>query len=183
MNDTTNKLLNDILGGSAAQALDRLCRCMEIAEEEMSAQKLAQPDRQDVVHDAFRHLQPSEVLLEHGSERLYRKHCQEIIRRLTCGEKLRPSTTAEVVGALSTMSLMQSLSRSAELAYWNGVSKLFPEDTAHLRSEVGPVIADDCDRARAREFEQELRRKLTSNRDEPERNQEQQHRRKRSLSL
>jgi hypothetical protein len=180
MSDTA-RLLSDILGGTAAQAMDRLFRCVEIAEEEIAAAKLGQPHKQSVIHDAFRHLQPSEVLLEHGSERLYRKHCQEIIRRVTCGEKLRPATTAEFVGALSTMSLMQSLNRSAELAYWNGLSKLFPEDTAHLRSQVGPVIADDFDRAQAKDLEQTLRRKLSSHREEPDHQQKQ--RRKRGVSL
>ena len=158
--------------GRVTAKIDDLFRYVEVAEEEIARQKLLRSDSHEVIHKTFLHLQPSSVLWEHGSERLYRKHCQELIQRAVDSKPLRSATTAEVVAALSRMSELGPLSRPAEVAYWDNVSKLFPDQAERTLAETGPVAANDRDRSRAKEIEHELRQQLTLDREEPEPDQE-----------
>ncbi len=161
-NETTNDLFtaaSELLGAGVASTIAHTFRCMEIAEEEISAAKARRPLLATQLHDGFRELCPPQVLREAG-ERLYRAHCRELLDRIATGSPLRPATTAELLAVLQAMSLAAPLERAATVLYWDRFGELFPADAARIRSEVGPLAADSYDQVRAKELEAKLRRQL-----------------------
>ena len=149
-----------ILGPSLNGQLDALCRCMLLAESAIDAAKERHPEHATALHDAFLALQPSDVILHSGPDRLFPLHCHELLERIAAGKDLCPGTDTELVGALSATSLEHPLDRAATYLYWRLFSKLFPTEAAAMRAELEPIAADCTDRDRARELEATLRRKL-----------------------
>lgn len=152
--------ITTLLGGAVKARLDSLFRCMELAEEAITAAKARTPEHATQLHAAFRALQPSEPILASGAEKLYPAHCHELLDRVAAGEDLRAATTAEVLGALSVASLEFPLDRPMTYLYWQLFSQLFPADAVAVGSGLEPIAADSTDRERARSFEARLRRKL-----------------------
>src|SRR5262245_28512165 len=70
-------------------------REIEIAEEEIAkAKKTCAPEHREAIQNSFRTLQPRNRLF---TEKLFRAHCQEMIRRHVEAEDVRPGTKAEVL--------------------------------------------------------------------------------------
>lgn len=165
-NETTNDLFTaatDLLGAGVAGTIAHAFRCMEIAEEEISAAKARRPLLATQLHDGFRELCPPDVLREAG-ERLYRAHCRELLDRIATSSPLQPATTAELLGLLQAMSLAAPLERTTTALYWDRFAELFPADAARIRSEVGRVATDSYDQVRAKELEARFRRQLARSR-------------------
>jgi len=103
-----------ILGGIMQQAFRR----MEIAEEEIELAKTKYPDQTDATHGSFRLLMYDE-LFECVIDDVYRQHCKELIQRVAKKQDTRPATKAEVMCALSGMSLVAPLDRDAAALFSN----------------------------------------------------------------
>ncbi|MEB2283555.1 MAG: class I SAM-dependent methyltransferase [Myxococcales bacterium] len=70
-----------ILGPSFTGPLDPLLRRMALAENEIDAAKKRHPEHAMALHDAFLALQPSDVILRSGPDKLYPLHCHELLER------------------------------------------------------------------------------------------------------
>jgi hypothetical protein len=131
--------------------------CMGVAEKEIARAKRAHPKRADAIHGAFRILYPG-MLSEFRNERLYRHHVQELLDRVARDEDLKPGTTAECLASLSKTSLVAPLRADpTNLAY-----RLFQQVLG--RSIAGETIRESFPGA-LDELEQDMRRKLSSERD------------------
>ena len=161
-NETTNDLVTattELLGCRLGSTIAHTFRCMEIAEDEISAAKARFPLLAKQLDDGFRELCPPAVLRDAG-ERLYRAYCSELLGRIAGGSPLGPATTAELLAVLRAMSLAAPFERAATVLYWDRFAELLPGDAARIRSVTGPVAADSSDQVRAKELEAKLRRQL-----------------------
>lgn len=135
---------------------------MDIAEDEIAAGKLRYPLQADLINDSFRYLVPTECV---HTDTLFRAHAREIVDRVAKGDDVRPGTTAEVIGAISKLTVVAPPSRELTLLYMKLFSQLFPHHAHQVLEETGPIEPDGYERQRMDELEAELRRKLTTDRD------------------
>jgi len=90
-----NELVSELIGPRFSDALDRLFRAMEIAEEEIARAQERWPEKRKEIWDTFKYLGLGTCTIPEGyADRLYRAHCQEILERVARGEDLRPGTDA-----------------------------------------------------------------------------------------
>ena len=158
MNDAMHKLF-----GSAARVIEDTFSCMEIAEEVIAAAKQAQPDHEEVIHETFRYLCPTEALRGKAVD-LCRAHCQEIIQRVIDRERLEPATNPEMCGALSDLSLIAPLNSTASYLYHRCFKRVFPGKTI----AVDGYEPQESHPGAAEELARELRRRLSTSRVKPE---------------
>jgi hypothetical protein len=159
----TQKLLNSFFDPNQTSAIGSAFHCMDLAEEEIALAKSDYPVFEAQIHDAFRHLCPTEPL-RGLSDDVYRHHCREILQRIVNGEGLRPGTAAECLCALAAASLELPPTRAAGLLYWELFERVLPDQADTLRKDHGDLAFDQYDRIQMKELEAELRRKLTSDR-------------------
>lgn len=156
--------LHELLGASTANVISATFARMEIAEEEIDCAKRAHPLLATQLHEAFRHLCPTEPL-SRLSDDVYRHHCQELLGRIAQSQDLRPGTAAEVLGMLSAASQLAPPTRTAALLYWRMFGQVLPLQAEKLANEIGPLVEDPYHEQQAKELEQRLRRKLTTSRE------------------
>ncbi len=152
----------DLLDRPLATRLDYFFRAVEMAEEEIATAKSAFPEHARELHQSFRALQPTPILIHHGAERLLRAHFRELLDRVRLGRDLRAATAAEIAGVLSALSLEAPLDRPATILYSTVFAALFPNCAERLQNEVGPVLADSHEQESARVLERRLSRMLTA---------------------
>ena len=155
--------ISDLLPPVGGRIIADTFRRMTIAEEEIRAAKARHPEKAAKLDKAFRYLCPP-ALLNGLDDQLYRAHCKEILDREAKGEKLRRGTAAEVVAALSQGSQVAPLGRIETLLYTQLFEEIFPEDASRILGDGRPAAPDLYERARMRDLEQELRRKLACDR-------------------
>jgi len=113
-----NELVSELIGPRFSDALDRLFRAMEIAEEEITRAQERWPGKREEIWDTFKYLSLGTCSIPEGySDRVYRAHCREILERVAGGEDLRPGTDAECMVALCEMSQMTPLEWDAAALY------------------------------------------------------------------
>ena len=150
-----------VLSGSLANTIECVFDCIDIAEEEIAAAKIRFPEIADEIHETFRFLRPTEPL-EGLCDTLYRHHARELILRASADANLEPGTTAEVLGALSRLSLAGPPSREMTLLYMKLFGEIFPEQASEIFAGICP---NDYELTRVAELESEFRRKLGTERD------------------
>lgn len=159
--DADRPSLSSLLG-PLETGLDRLFRFMEIGESEIDKAKGRHPERADAIHDAFRYLSPTDVI---DTEMLYQAHAREIVERVAGGSDLRPGTAAEVLGALSKLTLVAPPTRVQTLLYMKLFGELFPADAETILAEIGGMDPDSYEESQIGELEDEFCRKLSTERD------------------
>ena len=82
--------------------------------------------------------------------------------RASADANLEPGTTAEVLGALSRLSLAGPPSREMTLLYMKLFGEIFPEQASEIFAGICP---NDYELTRVAELESEFRRKLGTERD------------------
>lgn len=100
--DESRAAVGNVLGEQLLGAIERTMGLMEIAEAEIASAKRQWPGKSAEIHAAFRFLQPFALV---RCELLYRLHCREIIERVRLSQPVEPATKAEVLHALSELSL------------------------------------------------------------------------------
>lgn len=161
--DATSLSISDLLPPAGGRIIAETFRRMTIAEEEIRSAKARHPEKAARLDKAFRHLCPP-ALLGGLDDQLYRAHCREILDREAKGEKLRRGTAAEVIAALSQGSQLAPLGRVEALLYAQLFEEIFPEEAARILGDGRPAEPDADERARMRDLEDELRRKLATER-------------------
>jgi hypothetical protein len=126
---------------------------MSIAEEEIGAIPRLQQG------DLFLHLVPTAALRGKSPE-VYRAHARELVERRRAGEDLRPGTDAEIMAALSDMSLKAPLTRNAQALYEQLFTAVYGEDVA--RRVLGGAADKGSWAGAVSELRHEMRRKLAS---------------------
>ena len=113
--------------GDTGRRLMNVFERIEIAEEEIAvAQKTVRSKRgKKALWESFWSLRPSS-LLGGFSDDLYRVHCRELLERIVTGDSVDVPTDAEVMVALSEMSLRAPLSQDAAALYVTLFKKGFP---------------------------------------------------------
>ena len=119
----TQKLLNSFFDPNQASAIGSAFHCMDLAEEEIALAKSDYPVFEAQIHDAFRHLCPTEPL-RRLSDDVYRHHCREIIQRIVNG-----------VESSRTFRLGRGTSRKAE----STVARVYYGHAFQLGPGAGPV--------------------------------------------
>lgn len=143
---------------------------MEIAEEAIEEKKKEYPDYTNKVDNAFKHLCPSDVFHRFTSnERLYKKHCEEIIDRIIFSPKLlKYGTDAECLAALSIASLATPPSADYSHVYFLLFKKLFPDIYGRMleTTQMSQIIGMESYPGRADEILTWLKKKLITKRGE-----------------
>jgi len=154
-----NELVNELIDPRFSNALDRLFRAMEIAEEEITKAQERWPEKRKEIWDMFKYLGLGTCTIPEGyADQVYRAHCQEILERVVGGEDLRPGTDAECMVALCEMSQVAPLCFPAVCLY----RKLFER---RLRYDPSPEVASFEEWTGSSELESELRKRLARERD------------------
>jgi len=153
-------IVKGLIGPRFSNALDRLFRAMEIAEEEIAKAQERWPGKKEELWSAFRYLGTGTCSIPGGyADRVYRAHCREILERIVRGEDLRPGTDAECMVALCEMSQVTPLHFPAVCLY----RKLFER---RLGYDPSPEVASFEEwTGSSREWESELRKRLARERD------------------
>lgn len=121
---------------------------MKIAEEEIEAAELGLSEEDRLrVHDSFHYLCP---MLNFANRRpeLYRRHCREIIQRVRYNARdteIDLGTMAEVLIALSEMSMIAPLGGDAPFLYARLFKKFLPEEEMNfsIMREAYPGSSDE----------------------------------------
>lgn len=87
---------------------------MEAAEEEIAEAIDRHPKKREAIWNSFTILRPSEIIRDLGMQ-IYRAHCKELLERVANGMDTRPGTEAEVLGAISNLSMATPL--KSDVAY------------------------------------------------------------------
>jgi hypothetical protein len=122
---------------------------MRVSEDEIVDAKGRHPAQADRVWKSFKLLRPTFDL----SDAVYRHHCREILDRVAAEEDTRPGTKAEVLAAISAMTLKSRLDRDVELLGLRLCDEICDSDLAEERAEE---IPEHCETLLA-EFRKKLR--------------------------
>lgn len=144
--------------GDDASRVRRAFRAMEIAEEEIAAAKLATPRKRKSLHGAFRAMYSRELLLY--PDAVYRAHVREILARVRLGADLSPGTDAEVLVAMSAVSLAGPPGAGFAAAMSKVFFSVFPD--AKLEAAGAEYYSGQIE-----EIVGEFRRKLARDRERP----------------
>jgi len=148
----------DLMGaGSVFSQINAVFRCIEIAEQE--SERLAQlhPAQREALRAAFPDLMPGGLAGMHDA--LYRSHARELLQRVVNGEDVMLGTNAEALLALHKSSLRAPLTSAAAACFEGLFTQIFGE-AARARTARGAVPMSEPWTGAAKEFLQELRRKL-----------------------
>ncbi len=109
----------------------KLCQIVTVFECSMIADRTIRemqgvfPDFAGIIDKSFGILKPSEPLMDKSPE-LYEAHCKELIVRRISGENIEPATDAEIIAAISDLSLRAPLQRDCAYVMQKLFKKLFP---------------------------------------------------------
>jgi hypothetical protein len=121
------QILGELPTGVASAFAD-----MGIAEEEISAAIKRHKQKQHELFDSFLLLMPTVVLKTNGNQTLYRFHCRELLERIANDEDTRPGTKAEVVSAISEMSMRGPLVSEWAALYGKLFLEFFPKEAKKI---------------------------------------------------
>lgn len=124
-------LFESVGAGEVFSRVQRAFRLMGVAEEEIAEAKARYRRSTKRVHACFGALAPTPLLLALG-ERVYRDHCRELLSRAVRHADLRPPTRAEVVAAISRLTLVCRLQNDVELLGLRLSAEIFPEKAGEL---------------------------------------------------
>jgi hypothetical protein len=127
--------------------------CSIIADRTIRRMQGLYPDFADIIDKSFEVLTPTEPLMDKSPE-LYEAHCKELIVRRISGENIKSATDAEIIAALSDLSLKAPLKRDCVYVMQKLFSKLFPDQLQGL-----PEIQESHEGSHFN-VEMELRRNL-----------------------
>jgi len=99
--------------------------CSMIADRTVRKMQEVYPDFADIIDQTFETLTPTEPLMDKSPE-LYEAHCKELIVRRISGENIKSATDAEIIAAISDLSLKAPLKRDCVYVMQKLFSKLFP---------------------------------------------------------
>ena len=125
-----------------------------IADEEVRDYQEFYPDKAELIENSFVMLTPSPLISNKGCE-LYRAHCIELLERQVNGEDLEPATDAEIIGAISDLSLKAPLERGCVDVMQKLFVKLFPHVLPEL-TELQEDYPDSC-----KQIEMKFRKELS----------------------
>ena len=127
--------------------------CSIIADRTIREMQEVYPDFAGIIDQSFEALTPTEPLMDKSPE-LYEAHRKELIVRRISGENIKSATDAEIIAAISDLSLRAPLIRDCVYVMQKLFKKLFPGKLPDLleihESYEGSHLA----------VEMELRRKL-----------------------
>ena len=139
--------------GAIASNVFRLCG---VAEEMIAGAKKAHPQHVAEVDSVFKAACPSAVL-RGKHDTLYKAHIAELIQRAVKGESPKPPTDAEMLAALSDLSLKAPPGPATQHVFEVLFFKIYPEKRKEFEHDfVREPYAGSRD-----EVLRELRRKLT----------------------
>ena len=143
-------------------SINKLFDKMQVAEEVIARKKCSCPKDKDKIHGAFKYLQPSQILNTVVDNKLYEKHCEEIIERVMAGADVNLGTYAEMAAALMHASLAAPLDGDHGFVYATIFKRLFGEQD-FLKDDN--YTFHESYAGRADEIISKLQKKLTTKRD------------------
>lgn len=163
-----NELLREVLGPTMERATREAFDFMEVAEGEIAAAKERWPLQAPVLDACFLTLRPCADLFRSKGDRLYRKHCGELLDRVAEGGDCREPTKAELACVLCNMSQVAPLERNAAALYTNVFRDLFPDkafaDDDYLYQGTWEGAVGDLERDMRRKLKRAIDRTLPEGR-------------------
>jgi hypothetical protein len=139
MTPTENQKVRDLaeLLRELARHNKKLCHivtvfeCSVIADQTVREMQEVYPDFADIIDQTFKTLTPTEPLMDKSPE-LFKAHCRELVFRRISGENIKPATDAEIISAISDLSLRAPLKRDCVYVMQKLFKKLFPDRLKEL---------------------------------------------------
>ncbi len=146
--------LKDLLNIPAG--LTSIFGLMEICEDEIKQAQARHPAQPDYLwQHGFLLCMPTGNM-NHLSDKIYRRHCQELLDRLALGQDTRPGTRAEMLVAFEWCSHAAPLPDDWAFAYSTLFREVFPE-----QSEWVGIAGHEAYNGQVNEVLTDYRRKLT----------------------
>lgn len=135
--DVPKKLLSFLAG------IEDVLDFAAVADQEIKDTGVKNKKEADTLNTAFPALRPRRMFF--GKDmKVYRHHCKELIRRVLRGESLEPATEAEVMLALSAMSLEAPLQQDPAALYSRLFQRVFGDlDLKYDMQETYPGACDE----------------------------------------
>lgn len=148
--DVPKKLLSFLAG------IEDVMDFAAVADQVIKDTSVRNKEEADKINAAFPVLRPRRMFFG-KDKKVYCHHCKELIRRVLRGESLEPATGAEVMLALSAMSLEAPLRQDPAALYSQLFQRMFGD--LDLKYDVQETYPGACD-----ELLSEMRRKLRTRR-------------------